>query len=184
MFRYSVTFICLVGSFSFPLSLRLTVGVFFLLLSCCWGDGCCDLVLHVYKKNGLFGQQWFSPAVDFNWDKWELQFFKCCLGFCSLLDELLLCSWSNFGKDSWESLPLLQVFSIGSQLSTWLCDIFVTHRCENVCFPAFSVDWWMFLRYFSQLHWFLDSAGLAVITYWWSACETLLSFPGRQLLFT
>ncbi len=37
--------------------------------------------------------------TDLNWSKWGLQFFRCCSGlFYDLLDELSLCSWSNFGR--------------------------------------------------------------------------------------
>ncbi len=66
----------------------------------------------------LFGQPWLLPwnspmdavfaqslsycwimNTDLNWGKWGLQFFRCFSGFFyDLLDELSLCSWSNFGR--------------------------------------------------------------------------------------
>ncbi len=83
----------------------------------------------------LFGEQWLLPwnspmdavfaqslsycwimNTDLNWGKWGRQFFRCCSGFFyDLLDELSLCSWSNFGRPathSWEGSPLFHIFSI------------------------------------------------------------------------
>ncbi len=75
--------------------------------------GKCEMRLCV-----LFGQQWLLPwnslmdavfaqslsycwiiNTELNWDKWGLQFFRCCSGFLyDLLDESSLRSWSNFGR--------------------------------------------------------------------------------------
>lgn len=69
----------------------------------------------LYVFWGLFGQQAFTPwkspcfaqsvfycwilNCDLNWDKWGPEFFRWCSGFfCNFLDDLLMPSWSNFGR--------------------------------------------------------------------------------------
>lgn len=96
----------------------------------------CFLVLESFYGSHTCSVSFFwNMDTDLNWIRWDMQCFICSYGlFCDLLDELLTCSWCNFG---W----VARLVGNLSLFSLWIISIIVFRSCWKVSEIGFATLW-------------------------------------------